>query len=66
MASMVHGTTSDGNQPVSDTTAYRALPALDRLLGAVPALIEQHGRPEVTAALRDDLADARSGIAQGQ
>ena len=66
MASMVHGTTSDGSKPVSDTTAYRALPALDRLLGAAPALIERHGRPEVTAALRDALADARSGIAQGQ
>ncbi len=66
MASMVHGTTSDGSKPVSDTTAYRALPALDRLLGAAPALIERHGRPEVTAALRDAIATARSGLAQGQ
>ena len=60
MASMVHGTTSD------DSTAYRALPSLDRLLTASPGLIESHGRSETTSALRQVLAEARSGIGEGR
>ncbi|NML25212.1 L-seryl-tRNA(Sec) selenium transferase [Zoogloea sp. G-4-1-14] len=57
---MVHGTTSD------DSTAYRALPSLDRLLAAAPGLIESHGRSEATQALRQVLAEARSGIGEGR
>ncbi|KAB2970540.1 MAG: L-seryl-tRNA(Sec) selenium transferase [Zoogloea sp.] len=57
---MVHGTTSD------DSTAYRALPSLDRLLAAAPGLIEGHGRSETTSALRQVLAEARSSIGEGR
>lgn len=60
MASMVHGTTSD------DSTAYRALPSLDRLLTAAPGLVAAHGRTETTQALRDTLADARRRIGAGE
>lgn len=66
MASMVHGTTSDSSSPAPDNTAYRALPGLDRLLGAAPALLEQYGRTETTRVLRDTLAAARQAIASGQ
>ena len=59
MASMVHGTTSD------DSTAYRALPSLDRLLAAAPGLIEAHGRSETTQVLRAVLATARQQIGEG-
>jgi L-seryl-tRNA(Ser) seleniumtransferase len=59
MASMVHGTTSD------DSTAYRALPSLDRLLAAAPGLIEAHGRSETTQVLREVLATARQRIGEG-
>ncbi len=59
MASMVHGTTSD------DSTAYRALPSLDRLLAAAATLIDVHGRSETTQALRDALAAARRRIGEG-
>lgn len=59
MASMVHGTTSD------DSTAYRALPSLDRLLAAAPGLIEAHGRSETTQVLRAVLATARQRIGEG-
>ncbi|MBS0367981.1 MAG: L-seryl-tRNA(Sec) selenium transferase [Proteobacteria bacterium] len=57
---MVHGTTSD------DSTAYRALPSLDRLLTAAPGLVTAHGRTETTQALRDTLADARRRIGAGE
>jgi len=56
---MVHGTTSD------DSTAYRALPSLDRLLAAAPGLIEAHGRSETTQVLRAVLATARQQIGEG-
>ena len=59
MASMVHGTTSD------DSTAYRALPSLDRLLAAAPGLIEAHGRSETTQVLREVLTTARQRIGEG-
>lgn len=61
MASMVHGTTSEAN----DNTAYRALPSIDRLLAAAPALVETHGHGETTRALREALAAAREGLAAG-
>lgn len=66
MASMVHGTTSDSSSPAPATPAYRALPSLDRLLGAAPALVDRHGRAEVTQVLRETLADARQAIGLGQ
>ncbi|MBN8282518.1 MAG: L-seryl-tRNA(Sec) selenium transferase [Zoogloea sp.] len=56
---MVHGTTSD------DSTAYRALPSLDRLLAAAPGLIEAHGRSETTQVLREVLTTARQRIGEG-
>ncbi len=59
MASMVHGTTSD------DSTAYRALPSLDRLLAAAPGLIQAHGRSETTQVLREVLTTARQRIGEG-
>ena len=37
MASMVHGTTSDSSSPAPANSDYRALPSLDRLLGAALA-----------------------------
>ena len=66
MASMVHGTTSDSSSPAPASPAYRALPSLDRLLGAAPALVDHHGRVEVTQVLRETLADARQAIGLGQ
>ena len=66
MASMVHGTTSDSSSPAPATPAYRALPSLDRLLGAALGLVERHGRAEVTQVLRETLADARQAIGLGQ
>ena len=66
MASMVHGTTSDSSSPAPATPAYRALPGIDRLLGAAPALVERHGRAEATRVLRETLADARQAISLGQ
>ena len=66
MASMVHGTTSDSSSPAPANSDYRALPSLDRLLGAAPALIDRHGRAEATRVLRETLADARQAISLGQ
>ena len=43
MASMVHGTTSDSSSPAPATPAYRALPSLDRLLGAALGLVPKAG-----------------------
>jgi L-seryl-tRNA(Ser) seleniumtransferase len=45
----------------------RGLPAVDAVLraGDGPALVERHGRAAVTAAVREALAEARSGILAG-
>ena len=41
------------------------LPAVDRVLQQLPALIETHGRQLVTGCVRAELAAAREGIKHG-
>ena len=43
----------------------RHLPAVDRVLAQIPALIEIHGRQLVTGCVRAELAAAREGIKHG-
>ncbi|CAM3330545.1 L-seryl-tRNA(Sec) selenium transferase [Paracoccus nototheniae] len=44
---------------------FRALPSVDQLLGALPALVEDHGRLAVTQAARARLDAARAAIRDG-
>jgi L-seryl-tRNA(Ser) seleniumtransferase len=43
----------------------RHLPAVDRVLGQIPELIETHGRQLVTGCVRAELAAAREGLKHG-
>jgi len=43
----------------------RHLPAVDRVLGQIPELIEVHGRQLVTGCVRAELAAAREGLKHG-
>ncbi|TJZ91941.1 L-seryl-tRNA(Sec) selenium transferase [Paracoccus gahaiensis] len=46
-------------------SGFRALPAVDQLLAALPALVEDHGRQAVTQAARARLDAARTAIREG-
>ncbi|QDA36601.1 L-seryl-tRNA(Sec) selenium transferase (plasmid) [Paracoccus liaowanqingii] len=46
-------------------SGFRALPAVDQLLAALPALVEDHGRQAVTQAARARLDAARAAIREG-